>query len=369
MFATHWVFAYEVDDVVAAHESAVALIKRFDVVAVVRVTERDGSKCEPPVVVSRVRWSGEGERHRWQLEHSAAVMTNPDHPRQTQSDEPTRVDWFTNGLEDRLLIGWNPKAPKKISPWDQQGVAGRIGDAIPGRYHPQYPFGSAFALTQLAACPSDHHRTLREFVMDSPETRLESGDWRGRRTPKLVMKHPDTRTSGKFRDTVISVTFEPDTFMIARLEVEIPASAFGFKQHGTCQVERFRQFDGGAFLPEIVSAKGTYEGSSMVIEFAMDVAKSTVNRPLPDDALDFRFPEGCIVKDLTTLQGGVVTAHIWGADNRPAQSLRDLSELGPPPSDGEALEARRRWLTYAVYGVGVPLILGLIGYLVWRRWR
>ncbi|HUE72823.1 MAG TPA: hypothetical protein VMP01_18200 [Pirellulaceae bacterium] len=277
------------------------------------------------------------------------------------------MDVFTDGTSDYLLRNWDPKAPKKITPWNDQGVKGTMGTAAPGLYNTYYALGSTFTLTHVAACTFDQQRSLKEFVTDSPDVKLDIVKYRGNDAPKLTMQHPDTKAGGKFRDTVISVILDPASYMITEMEIQLPETALGVKSRQVLHVQKFREFADGAVLPEKVTANSYHQGGSGVNELTMVTAKSTVNQELPADALDFRFPEGAMVYDHATLRGGKVTVHVWGPDGRPARSLSDMSELGPPPSDADARQNNRGWVSYAVYGIGGPVVIGLVLFLLWRR--
>ena len=359
----------EIDDAVAAHESAVSQIRKFDIVVVARNVQQNGKRMQPPVELCRVRWSWDGSRDRTQIEYSPATdspAVNLNNPRHRPSSAARRLDVFTDGTFDYRLRGWDPKSGK-ITSANSRGVTGTLVDAVPGNYNTAYAIGSMFTLTKVAACSLDQQRSLKEFAHDSPQVRCQTVDLHGARTRKLIMQHPDTASRGKFRDVVISATMDPQSFMIAELEVQLPASALGAESRQVHRVHKFREFGGGIMLPEKVTATSYFKGGDNVNEFELITEKTTMNGQLPSDALDFRFPEGLLVRDLSTLHGGKVLVHVWGADNRPARTIEDLSELGPPPSDVPAQDAKRRWRTYLIYGAGAPILLALVALLIWRR--
>lgn len=100
------------------------------------------------------------------------------------------------------------------------------------------------------------------------------------------------------------------------------------------------------------------------------LTKLTVNKPLPADALDFRFPENVFVRRVSAA-GKLVRSELWGADGKVKQEINstdDLNKLLAAEAArlGKPRPSTRSWYL-TLWLVGLALLIAVVGYRQWQR--
>ncbi len=128
-------------------------------------------------------------------------------------------------------------------------------------------------------------------------------------------------------------------------------------------VKRFKDFGDGVYVPVEIERYGGVAGYGGPVDRIV-VKDLVVNARLPADALDFTFPENCVVVDLRDVSSSDKRkVWVWGPDNRP------LREYKGRQAEGELLIAEnqgghvRFWLAIA----GIVILVCIV--LVFRRLR
>ena len=98
----------------------------------------------------------------------------------------------------------------------------------------------------------------------------------------------------------------------------------------TVEIARFRDLGRGVYFPEIIQCRsGLPAGDARKQDgFYITLAATSllVNAALPDDALDFRFPEGAAVQELLQ-DGRQGRVFLWGSGDRPQREFASGEEL------------------------------------------
>ena len=98
----------------------------------------------------------------------------------------------------------------------------------------------------------------------------------------------------------------------------------------TVEIARFRDFGRGVYFPEIIQCRSGLPavdaGKQDGFFITLAATSLVVNAALPDDALEFRFPEGAVVRDLLK-DGRQARVFLWGSDNRPRREFASGQEF------------------------------------------
>jgi hypothetical protein len=98
----------------------------------------------------------------------------------------------------------------------------------------------------------------------------------------------------------------------------------------TVEIARFRDFGRGVYFPEIIEGRsGLPAGDARKqdgVYLTLAATSLVVNAPLPDDALDFRFPEGAVVREFLQ-DGRQGRVFLWGSGDRPRREFASGEEF------------------------------------------
>jgi hypothetical protein len=98
----------------------------------------------------------------------------------------------------------------------------------------------------------------------------------------------------------------------------------------TVEIARFRDFGRGIWFPAIIQCRAGLPAIDAQKQdgFYITLAATSllVNAALPDDALDFRFPEGAAVQDLLQ-DGRQGRVFLWGSGDRPQREFASGEEF------------------------------------------
>ncbi len=353
------------DEIVAAHESAVALIHSADVELEFRQGLTDDHQ-------QNLRWSLDGDKERVRTEILLGEPT-----------EPMRFsDWFIDGRKVFGLIGVDPKNPPRIDdPFENHTISGwtrpQTRNLMTMRVAP-------ILLLKPGLMVNDEQRTLAELVHDARAAfgpqgaqllgRADVGD---RPTWKIRLLHPgiaDEQTGAvRQRGSFMNIFVDPSVnYHIRRAESQVKAETPEGEYVAGLQAVSFYEFGDGVFLAQEV--RGDVQMASgermPMLEGRFVVTKAEVNQPLPSEALDFRFPRNLMVKELPPVNGSL-RLHVMGDDNQIVQTINGSEELK------QLLEARyhaserkakgRRWSNALVGALPVVVIVAFILYRRRRR--
>ena len=98
----------------------------------------------------------------------------------------------------------------------------------------------------------------------------------------------------------------------------------------TVEIARFRDFGRGVYFPEIIQCRAGLPAVDARKQdgFFITLAATSlaVNAALPDDALNFRFPEGAVVEERSK-DGRQTRVFLWGSDDRPQREFASGQEF------------------------------------------
>jgi hypothetical protein len=347
---------YNLDELVAAHESAVGLVRAIDMTIDVHRLSKNGKRDVPPLHNYTLRWSMEGELERQQYRNHAGQITN-------SRGEPTNLgDLFQDGTTTKIMLNWDPEDPQPINP-HQQGTLNcwyepqGTGPAAGGFYHPR----EQFAMFRIQTQTRDRRRTLSEIVSASPRVSLEGSTRVGiLDTQKIVIDHPESAPGGAFAGVVIEVFLDPSVnFLIRKMVIRHQDGATTGDLIIVREVNEFADYGDGVFVPiEMIFtmyAPEVFDGPTYESRWvARDV---TVNAELPADTFSFRFPDQALVKVEPPIDGRR-TVYLWGPDGLPLREINGFMDLGPIPGSGSAF--------FVSFGLTLLLLLVAVFVIRWR---
>jgi hypothetical protein len=304
----------DLDDAVTAHEKSVRLIHAADVF--IEVSRRSNGE-----VIERLRWSLDGARERVRSE---MVTLGPGASRFTDSYIDGTTEHFLRGQDpNKPLDGEAVQASKKPVTGDQMNM--RAAD---------------FLVRRPCLTSDDEKRTLAELVHYSrsiygPEGAVLLGHSRvdGHDTLHLRIKHPGVfHADGgrvKFAGSQIDVYLDPTAnFQIRRSEAHAKDERPGAGWTHIQTVKKFDDFGNGVFLAvEVISevfSESNVEDARSAKRIL--VTKRVVNEPLPEEALDFRWPANSLVVKLPP-KNGRSDVELIGADNKVVRTIKTDSEM------------------------------------------
>lgn len=352
-----------VDDLVSLHQTSILSIHELDFVLEVY----SGKAFD---LGERLRYSSDGASERLRTE----AVRFP-------AEEPKRfVDMFRDGEQSSRLEGEDPAKKKSITdPFESQGMAG-------ARLRPSEVEASFRALSNLnlrfSVDTLDRHRQLAELIADA---RVVHGEDAVALMPKAVVQgascfhlriqHPglvNVHTGMREHESSeLHVFLDPTVgYLARRVEVHrrrIPADVLYVV---TREVTEFKAVHDDLYFPMRVAGTDLYgdENASPVnprCEFR--VSNLTVNEVLPDDAMDFSFPENLLISDSVDTDSPLL---VWvGKGNKPLKTFRSDDELNQflvTRQSGGTATKRQLTIGIVVFNAG---ILGLVYLWIRRRRR
>lgn len=356
---------------VEAHTSAVALIHELDA-----EMESTFQMLAGPV---EGRTKKKGNAGRWSFDNSRQRF------RFKSPNSSPRADGSLTGVSDVLIDGqstrtihdWTPDSTKQPSLLDQARIVAEIQE-MPTLGPNVHLYTSLLLRFGPPAKPAV---ALRELLNSVPAENIEylgkaiaGSDDEGLRVRFLPI--PDRFTSA-YKD----IYFRPSLNYFATKVIEhqegimMANDKTGAVEPHVMEydltVKEFRDCGGGVWIPTAVETLTTKTGyDTPIMRVDIQVTKLTVNKSLPADALDFRFPENLFVRRISAA-GKLVRSELWGADGKVKQefnSTDDINKLLAAEAArlGKPRPSTRGWyLTLWLVGLGV--LIAVVGYRQWQR--
>ncbi len=310
---------------ISAHEATLGLIHQFDVS--VEVVDRVFLGAPPDAPFQQTAtW-------RWSRKDGAERIRNRDFPDESNPGGSSRkktlfVDMFQDGQIRKVLDGWDPDHPLELSPIQQHGVKAYqqppIGD-LPGNVS-DCPLVFLFRTRDITD-DGDVGQSVAQLVATGAraEVRRQTGRAEGAGLQCVRVWRSE---SGGASPPVnyFDVFLDPRAGMMVRRVVnhhedyEWPGEGIVIWAEWVYEVMSFRDCGEGVFFPtetEWRVYRAGHEGATSVTKFTTN--NLVVNRDLPPDALDFRFPAYALVGNPP--KDGRRVVSLWGPDNR---RIRDL---------------------------------------------
>jgi hypothetical protein len=202
-------------------------------------------------------------------------------------------------------------------------------------------------LTRFYGARWDARRTIPELVKLASNTKLLQGDVEGHKTLVIRGDHPDNQVGGPLKGSTFELHFDPEfNFMVRRVVSHVAdvTQGKGGPKDPTVYirtVKSFKSFENGVFVPAEVELGFTIPGGEAAPLPVAErfVAKTLiVNQPLPEGALDFKFPEHAQVRELPMPKGSLGW-YLWGPDDKPIKKLDSVNDL-PFSENDEAFLAK-----------------------------
>jgi beta-lactamase regulating signal transducer with metallopeptidase domain/peroxiredoxin len=302
----------------AANANALGLIHSLDAAVEIYADDRELSqKASKPEAVWR--WSRKGDEERMRT-ISRTTEPLPD------GRPPLLVDTYIAGGKRHLLQNWDPKSPPAINVVNQLRVRSSIE---PDSLAPPSPDAS-LQLLQTFYRDWAPRRSLEQLIKASPTSKVVGktriGDW-----DVWQVRIPDPGVPGDPRDgCYFDVYLDPSVnFHVRRRVTHVvkPVNGNRMAYDVVSTVTEFKDLGDGVFFPVYVETESIPEKTpKLAVTGRILVKDLTVNKPLPTDALDFKFPEFAHVRILPAVNGRN-SVQLWGPKNKPVFEFRDMEEL------------------------------------------
>ena len=137
------------------------------------------------------------------------------------------------------------------------------------------------------------------------------------------------------------------------------------------RVTKFQDHGGGVWLP-LETENREWRSGQLLPERQLDckVLRAVVNKPLPADALDFRFPQNVLVTRVAR-DGHVMRRELWGPDNKPIREINTTDDLNKLMSEAvaaaQAAHRSPRTSYLWAWALGLVTLAVIVGFRVWRN--
>lgn len=279
----------DVSVLVESNRSAIESIRAIDVKLAFTMHQLVGppeaarEEGEPKVWLWRWTKRGDLERVRYQFDY-----IKPTAPGQTMN----LGDMIQDGRTRKVLTNWDPANPQPITPMHPGTVTAMV---LPQTPEPMgwFPDPATILNIKLLMNGADTPRSLAEVVKVAPNPvvkgRARVGEYD---TWHLHADQPATEATPK--GSYFDVYLDPAAnFMIrkvvAHTEAERMPGGMSLTTDFITEVVEFRDCGEGAFVPVRIEQRSFGGGSNSVMRVRTE--DLVVNRELPSDALDFRFPK------------------------------------------------------------------------------
>ncbi len=288
----------EVPAIVDKHEAQLARVRTLTCAIEARVSD-DGGKTWKTMSRTRVYRRGGEERV-----HVHGILV-----RDKDKIVPSRYDWDVCFTPDGLwsMAGYDPELPPHEPVTPARRVSGLIRP--PQQAGPWGHKGALGADYLLLFLPDPGH-SLRELCAATGQvTPAARRDDRGQTVWDLALKSPHGKAN-------YVVGLSP-AHGCAIVETQTVRTAQAATYKSNSRVLEFQEPAPGIFLPKTVRATMSWAPAIVVETVVRDV---TVNGPVADANLAFRFPEGAFVNDVAR---GVF--YVWGRD-APARTYKNVDD-------------------------------------------
>jgi hypothetical protein len=283
-----------------------------------------------PLLAGIWRWSYAGNEERVRDKSFVDQIRN-------KSDAPSAEAVFddvflTNDLEYQLR-GWNPEKPQPITPIEQMGVRGYVNprtDVLPSYLaDPATMLLTRFRSTRQE---SDQRRNLSSLARTS--LAVTTLDREGDDTVIGLRFIREKNDGNKDLLSHYDVFLDPQKEFLATKVIEYYPRYQWYGESGieTIPVRWVREVvstqegKGGVFFP-IETTLSIYrdDREKPTAIFRAEVTRATINENLPEDALNFKFPENLLVQYPPS--GGRNPVKLWGANNLPVADIESVDDL------------------------------------------
>ncbi len=361
--------APSLDELIEAHSSAVGLIRQVDIE--IETVKRPSKNGEQPVPQATYRWSSNGRKHRYRIVVHAINQRSDGWP-------VGHHDEFTDEASSGVVTNWDPKSLKQPSLLDSGPVKAQYEErpATGPLMHAQYFLMLHFPVPSQPSVP------LKDFIAVVPKDRvrfLGANHDEGRLLYGIRIELAPQSTTGETAHSY-EVFLDPNSnFFVAKsvkhMEGNYRDETTGeTKQYNVDYIWRatkFQDHGGGVWLPIEVETR-EWRSGQLITERQGDikVLNAIVNKPLPSDALDFRFPENLLVTRVSR-EGGVLRRELWGPDNKPIREITTPDDLNKLMAEAVAAvkTGHRSPRTSYMWAWGTSLIAlaVVVGYRMWRN--
>lgn len=355
---------------VRAHESTLGLLHQFDI----QLEIWNGQPDQEPSRNGTWRWARKGAVER--IRHADSLRD----PAKGTVVKTLFGDQFDEGENRHVLKGWDPNRPVELTPTAQRGVSAFLGRQTSLQMAVPDPAPLLLlAFRDVTETPGTR-LPLRELVqrakaVEVRPTAAKGADADGSlvclRIWRTISKENQGSKSGRYFD----VFLDPNAGMLARKLVN-HQDQYAWPDGTTLpwaewvhEVKKFHSAGDGVFFP--IESETKVFRSDRAKPTAIDQIKSssyTVNRDLPADAIDFKFPENAMV---VSEEGGKRTVQLWGPDNKPLHTMRTREEVQQVIQNLEAAKKdtpSRPWLIWALVASCAALTVVVV-LRVWVRRR
>lgn len=357
------------DELIEAHSSAFGLIRQVDLE--IQSVKRPSKNGEQPVPQGTYRWSSDGRKHRYRIIAHAINQRSDGWP-------VGHHDEFTDETSSRVVTHWDPKSPKQPTLLDTGPIKAQYdeGPATGPLQHASWFLMLRFAMPGQPAVP------LKDFIAAVPKDRIQflgANRNEGRLLYGIKIELTPNSATGEAAHWYEVFLDPAANYFVAKYTNHMEGS---YRDESTGEmkpysadfiwrVTKFQDHSGGVWLPvEVESREWRY--GQLVTERQVDVKvlNAIVNKPLPSDALDFKFPENVLVTRVSR-EGGILRQELWGPDNKPIREITTPDDLNKLMAEAvAAVKAGHRSprTSYVwAWGMGLIALVLIVGYRMWRN--
>ncbi len=350
---------------VKAHESTIGLIHQFDA----QFEIWNSIPADASAVLSG--------KSRWTRKDNLERVRTVDFVRHGGPDEVEKklfADQFDDGKEVRVLKGWDPEHPVQLSPQYQNGVNAFL------ERHPlqqQTTRDPAPLLLLSFRDVTDSHElrlSLRQLVQRAKAVEVRGDIKREAGIDKdliclRIWRDINKKEGGALSGRYFDVFLDPHVGMMARKLVNHhdqytwPGGEKLPWAEWVHEVKAFHNVGDGVFFPtesELRVYRSDRKTPTAIIQIKPKTL--TMNQSLPEDALDFRFPENAMV---VLEEGGKRKVYLWGPNNEPVRTITSTTEVLEAQREFEKKHnihnpRSRGYVVWFLYSSGVLLAITMV---------
>jgi len=358
----------QVEKIVSAHESSIGLIHTADIHLEVR--RRSSNE-----LIETLRWSMDGPRERIRSKNETVPV-----------GELNRFsDCYMDTGQVYMLGDADPQGTPAIRPFRSQGMYGWIKPRTRRLINMR---ASYWLLLKISLVAEDERRTLAELVHDSQSAFGDAGvifkgshEVSGIDTVWLRIQHPGVMNedTGKtsHRGSIIDIFLDPQRgYLAKRVESHLQGTYENGKTgpyESNLEVQSFDDLGDGVYFPTAIVSEFLDMNKKRLskVEYKYLVSQASVNKPLPDDAMNFKFPENLLVRQLP-FANGRYPLHLIGANGqivRTVSTSEEVQDLMETVENEESTQAGLRNRIYVVCGLLLPIIALTTVFIIRRQMR
>jgi hypothetical protein len=356
----------ELQTMVDAHSTTIASFAAIDFELEISGVSDSGAPTKVPVDWKSIyRWSKDGSKERWRYRNS---------PSYDDDGRPRHLgDLIIDGGTCKYLTNWDWDKPQQITPINQGTVKATIFPKTRESFF-VIPDASVFLLLRFQLNNSLPVLSLRELVSENPGSTIEGrDDVDGHQTVKLRIPLP----GGPRSKNHMHIWLDASVGYLARrvqMHTENPDNIPSLQQKrfamdGDIVVKVFENVGDGIFFPRDVEVENRFKTEEIPEERVTTnrgvVKRLIVNKPLPVEAFDFRFPKDVLVRHLPPSDEGI-RVELWGGNNRAVKQIRGVRDLDEFAVKSTPKCQPARWQMFLL--VNGALVIAIVVFL-WARKR